>query len=1190
MSCIPTNDQDRRDDGDGRSLDPASSSAALSAVDGDATSLYQYVLRHKVWGTNLDPPESAKNVIKPWDQRLSTTESVQSNVDDQLTITVPFTCLVRIKSIMIYTGTGDFAPTRCRAFVNRPDGIDFDEADAATADTHPAGQPATRIASTLGAVGSGRAQADFALLQGQDGVVEYPVSVARFSSTNSVTLVLSHSNSTTLSRFFYLGFRGTALQLSKDPSEKLDIAAANAADKPVDGVREKRTASHGLAGGSGSRPSPRYAISDKEAARRIVEMTHTSPQRRRTSNVAPNTTPRKGRSSRGGGAAAQPSPAPGGEGSAANASTADDRTRRRSLSQPPPADTLFRQLHQQQAKEQRQQQPRQQGGTMGGAGPSLLRTPGKPAVAKTPLRSTTKAGTSATPGKRALGTPHRPGEQSIGSLAQTPATEMRKKRNDALMASAQRTREKRRQSTWGLGGWGGGREESPFDLLRRLARAPGFVAPPTPQQAADAAKMPPPPPGSAAAIAAAAARRASSSSAAATELPSFAGQSIGAGGRSSTSGRQSSMLRPGESVPGDLTRDSDALERSADMDDSRDASESSSSLAPPGMADASLASDAGAARRKSLIRGGIFAALAERGRSASARASDAGSRLSLGTAGDISALSAATSGLGGLREHELEKSLAMSLGDLDDSSLVESSRDGGSLDVAEARAIERLDELTRRSLFSNDGGLSLGPDEITDERSRDRQMKSFMRSMSEPLQVDDGGDDETGDYSSVLADYGAGLDAPDGGEATVDEPSIASSTDRTKGSAADQSLSRVTIAEEDEDQSEAVDESRVTIGSTDAGGVSSEVSRAGLDADDSASRLQDRSAMSDSRSRTNIVSDMGDVSSRSAPRGALSDEEGVDDDEAGFETAGSDVDQDEGSGAEGAADVRKLDLMDPKDLNALLKRRIVRKRKARVSPYTGDAVPQLPVSTIKDLFTAFLNPSADTQTSASLLGSTSGNGRRTRNKLDQTTLEEVEEAAHDFFGSFAQQLQQQARARTRRRSGGSESGVTMTEVDVLALLKQQGHVTARSDITSLAHRLLPREVQDQMNLPKFAGVRTETATPSIRTMMASVGGPRATAAAAAAAAGSRAPGGGAKRARQAVDEDEDEAVSSTGSGSGSDDVDDDDSEDDEDATLEDTARSRSIRRGAAGAASAKKAKTSKAPRTPVRRPASAVRR
>ena len=62
--------------------------------------------------------------------------------------------------------------------MNRPNGVGFDEIDAATS----GGQ--------LGTAGSGRAQADFTLLEGESGATEYPVSVARFAHTNNVSLVL----------------------------------------------------------------------------------------------------------------------------------------------------------------------------------------------------------------------------------------------------------------------------------------------------------------------------------------------------------------------------------------------------------------------------------------------------------------------------------------------------------------------------------------------------------------------------------------------------------------------------------------------------------------------------------------------------------------------------------------------------------------------------------------------------------------------------------------------------------------------------------------------------------------------------------------------------------------------------------------------------------------------------------------
>lgn len=106
----------------------------------------------------------------------------------QFILNIPFTQPVRIKSILINPGRGDFAPRRIRAYVNRIHGVDFEEVEASSAPTAP-DQPAAQRAA-LGAVGSGKPQADFALLDGEPGVSEYPVSAARFASVNSISVVL----------------------------------------------------------------------------------------------------------------------------------------------------------------------------------------------------------------------------------------------------------------------------------------------------------------------------------------------------------------------------------------------------------------------------------------------------------------------------------------------------------------------------------------------------------------------------------------------------------------------------------------------------------------------------------------------------------------------------------------------------------------------------------------------------------------------------------------------------------------------------------------------------------------------------------------------------------------------------------------------------------------------------------------
>lgn len=83
---------------------------ARSAGYGDAHNLYSYIDRDRVWGLNIEPPESAKITIKPWHERDSLEAGIESSVDDQLILNVPFTTAVRIQSIVLNPGRGDLAP------------------------------------------------------------------------------------------------------------------------------------------------------------------------------------------------------------------------------------------------------------------------------------------------------------------------------------------------------------------------------------------------------------------------------------------------------------------------------------------------------------------------------------------------------------------------------------------------------------------------------------------------------------------------------------------------------------------------------------------------------------------------------------------------------------------------------------------------------------------------------------------------------------------------------------------------------------------------------------------------------------------------------------------------------------------------------------------------------------------------
>lgn len=258
--------------------------------------------------------------------------------------------------------------------------------------------------------------------------------------------------------------------------------------------------------------------------------------------------------------------------------------------------------------------------------------------------------------------------------------------------------------------------------------------------------------------------------------------------------------------------------------------------------------------------------------------------------------------------------------------------------------------------------------------------------------------------------------------------------------------------------------------------ASDELARRRADTSDSREldALRDTSDIPGDESRTSRVSFAEEAEVSFQPDDAYSS--GEDDVQYGLASV-QDEEADDNSDEEAEpSNAGKLDLLDPKDLTALLKRRIVKKRKSRISPITGAPLPPLPQSVLRDLFSLFLSPSSSTS-SASLLSSRGGGGSGKKAKLDATVMDELDNAAHDFFADFSSNLLSQAKTRTRSGNVG-----TITEADVVAVLKRQGRVTQRHDASSLAHRLLPRELTDQMELWRWA--KTGTVQTTLRDMFA----------------------------------------------------------------------------------------------------------
>ncbi|KIK69643.1 hypothetical protein GYMLUDRAFT_34036 [Collybiopsis luxurians FD-317 M1] len=187
----------------------SNNSVAADILDGERSNLWRCIDRDNVHGLNLTVPEDAKEVIKPWDQREDTEKFADSNVDDQVIIHVPFSQNVRLRSVLLKLGRGESAPNHLQIFANHPNIVDFSEAETT------------------------KAQLDITLLQGESGVVEYPLRVAAFASVNSVSLFFSESSGGDVSRIYFIGFKGEVRELKKDKDPQMDVPAANAADAPL---------------------------------------------------------------------------------------------------------------------------------------------------------------------------------------------------------------------------------------------------------------------------------------------------------------------------------------------------------------------------------------------------------------------------------------------------------------------------------------------------------------------------------------------------------------------------------------------------------------------------------------------------------------------------------------------------------------------------------------------------------------------------------------------------------------------------------------------------------------------------------------------------------------------------------------------------------------------------------------------
>ncbi|RMZ84217.1 hypothetical protein DV738_g642, partial [Chaetothyriales sp. CBS 135597] len=162
-------------------------------------------------------------VAKPWTERLSSTTTLESDVDEQLLLHIPFTGSCKLYSILIRTSDTPSAPLTLKLFRNRDD-VDFSTA----ADLAPTQQLS---------------------LPRSNEVAEIALNRAQWNGTTSVDLFFEDNHSRgdeDVTRIGYLGFKGEFAPLNREAVQVVYEAAPNPADHKV--IQGLQNVNHSMPG------------------------------------------------------------------------------------------------------------------------------------------------------------------------------------------------------------------------------------------------------------------------------------------------------------------------------------------------------------------------------------------------------------------------------------------------------------------------------------------------------------------------------------------------------------------------------------------------------------------------------------------------------------------------------------------------------------------------------------------------------------------------------------------------------------------------------------------------------------------------------------------------------------------------------------------------------------------------------
>jgi len=153
---------------------------------------------------------SCKKVFKPWDERLDQSKFVESDLDPELLINVPFTGIIKLKSVALLGGEDGSHPKMLKLFKNIPN-MSLDQTEKASDQTFEL-PPHTYT-----------------------DVFRFPVRIARFSNVHHLSLYIPSNYGSDSTKIYYIGLAGDYMQAQQ---QEVLVTNYELAANPADHVNK----------------------------------------------------------------------------------------------------------------------------------------------------------------------------------------------------------------------------------------------------------------------------------------------------------------------------------------------------------------------------------------------------------------------------------------------------------------------------------------------------------------------------------------------------------------------------------------------------------------------------------------------------------------------------------------------------------------------------------------------------------------------------------------------------------------------------------------------------------------------------------------------------------------------------------------------------------------------------------------